>query len=206
MLSTIWINPVPDYELSASWSVPDNKLTCPSANPQTHQRPFPSHSYFFLKTQASFPFIQTLFSFSTGTGAAIHLCNSLACTRRVELTKFIKGICSLMLSPLINLNSTSDRLSGTHKDTHKHTLTQKYRRWMKDVKRWNIEGKQTLAKAKCTFKKRLFTEFYGTILVLLPSIKNSFVSDKFVSYFSSLSYEVESNTLLDNYCPKPKRS
>lgn len=35
-----------------------------------------------------------------------------------DLLRFIKGVWSLMLSPLINFNSTSDRLSGTPRDTH----------------------------------------------------------------------------------------
>lgn len=39
---------------------------------------------------------------------------------QVELLRFIKGVWSLMLSPLINFNSTSDRLSGTPRDTHAH--------------------------------------------------------------------------------------
>lgn len=63
-------------------------------------------------------FIHTLFSLSDGTAPVTHLNNSLACTMQEDLLRFIKGVWSLMLSPLINFNSTSDRLSGTPRDTH----------------------------------------------------------------------------------------
>ena len=115
------------------------KLTCRVSNSQTlklsnSQTRSPNRSQFvFLRSEPSFPFF---LSVSTESGAAIRRGNSLACTRRAELPRFIKGIWSLMLSPLINLNCTTDRLSGnthTHTHTHRHTHTDE--RGMRDVKR-----------------------------------------------------------------------
>lgn len=118
-------------------SVPDYKLTCLFASSETQQMTFSSHSWSLIEDPSLIRLIQTLFSFSTGAHPAIHMDNSLACTKRVELPRFIKGIWSLMRSPLINLNSTSDRLSGADRDTHIHSHTNE--RWMRDVKRQGTE-------------------------------------------------------------------
>lgn len=141
-----------DCELSAS--VPDYKLTCLFASSETQQRTFSSHSWSLIEDPSLIRFTQTLFSFSTGAHPAIHMDNSLACTKRVELPRFIKGIWSLMLSPLINLNSTSDRLSGADRDTHIHSHTNE--RWMRDVnrKRYRRETRnRSYTKAYGSFKK-----------------------------------------------------
>lgn len=55
-----------------------------------------------------------------------------------------------MLSPLINLNSTSDRLSGTHRDMHIHLHTNETRAG--DVKRSQQKHKAHL-KSRREIKK-----------------------------------------------------
>lgn len=83
-----------------------------------------SHLYFPGKTHSLHTHLIFFLRWHTHTHAALHLGNSSACTRQVELTRFIKGMWSPMLSPLINLNNNPDT----------DTCTRNERR-MRDVKR-----------------------------------------------------------------------
>lgn len=94
-----------------------------------------------LRIQSSIG-IQT-HSLFDGKAAVTYLDNSLACTVQVDLLRFIKGVWSLMLSPLINFNSTSDRLSGTPRDTHAH-IQMRAEWWMWEGK----EGNQKMVSSR----------------------------------------------------------
>lgn len=101
-------------------------------------------------------FKHTLFSLSDGTAPVIHLNNSLACTMQEDLLRFIKGVWSLMLSPLINFNSASDRLSGTPRDTHAPIQMRTEWGMWKDKQgsqKMARQSKRHVQEAICRFKK-----------------------------------------------------
>lgn len=117
------------------------KLAYRFAGAKTHQRTLLLKVILWVhfKNQPSIS-LNRLYFLSVWALRAIHMDASLACAEQRELPRFIKGIWSLMPSPLINLNSTSDRLSGAHRDTqyvHSHTNE----RWMRDLKQQSTEGR-----------------------------------------------------------------